>query len=77
MSLLDPGDRYPFLIKTQLNQNFTKEEKLRKIKIRFASNETYLESVWIGLPGVMTEQHILNLEQNKGKITHLNLFDYC
>ena len=63
----DPGDRYPFLIKAQSNQNVTTDEKLRKIKIRFASTETYLESVWIGLPGVITEEYILNLQNHKGK----------
>ena len=116
--MIDPGDRYPFLIKTNIQSksdvttdittttssttvptptttitpmtptttpmtpttsktittttNFIEEDRLETIKIRFASKEAYLESVWVGLPGVKTEEFTLNLKQHKGLVVFYN-----
>ena len=108
--MIDPGDRYPFLIKTNIQSKsnvttttttpptttpmmptttpmtpittpmtptttattFIEEDRLKTIKIRFASKEAYLESVWVGLPGVKTEEFTLNLKEHKGLVVFYN-----
>ena len=123
--LIDPGDRYPFLIKTNKQSksdvttatttttssttaptttiptptttitpmtptttpmtpttventitttptNFIEEDRIETIKIRFSAKEAYLESVWVGLPGVKTEEFTANLKQQKGLVVFYN-----
>ena len=57
---------------TTTTTTFIEEDRLETIKIRFASKEAYLESVWVGLPGVKTEEFILNLKQHKSLVVFYN-----
>ena len=57
---LEPGDRYIISIHSNISQ---REDQIGKISLKFSSKESYLSTVWVGMPGVETVDFNLDLKK--------------